>query len=927
MDFVSCSTSSAEKSTLNYSSGCNTIVTPIPSTDPPPFSSPSRYSDVWSSVANASASAYAMTPLVAALQEARMYLTDHKAADAGKDCRQKFVILITDGEDTLACNGTGLEDQSDQYKRRKGSAAAVKALYDAGYKIFVIGFGSKMPANLLNTLNWMAYYGGTDDASGINSGNTSAITVSSLVSTDSNYYCNADAANDPGNANLSGYAYVATDVDSLSTALGRALAFVNQSRISYTTASVAAYRTRAENFLYEASFKPLATDPFWFGHLIKYNLNSDGSVGSMVWDAGSVLQSRNLATSPRNVWTYVPFYSGMGSVGNLVPGQAKDYFGVATGTDAIPIAGYMTGDPAYNPDNWSLGDIFHSNPVTIGSPSPYFTDGLSSQAFEDFRNSYGSRNKIIVAGANDGQLHAFNTSDGSEQWSFVPPNLLPKLRFITHGKHPTTQTHKYFVDGPVTVADVWLGSGAGTSKSASDWHTLLVFGEGKGVRDQTGNATPPAKPWNSAVACSGTSSATYSASTYKYYCGAYAWSSSPYCDSTFNNTYTATYPYYCGYYAFDVTQTGASTPTFKWRLNSNSTQAPYLGEPWSKMAIGRVIIGGSEQWVGFIGAGYPSDTGNTGRGFFVVSLSDGSILWSFTKANNSSMTYGVPASPAVVDTDSDGFIDTAYVGDLGGNMWRFKFCTKADGSGCGTGNWSGGLLFQAASGGPIYTAATVAKDPSSLWVFWGTGDRENPTSTSGQDRAFAVKDNDRTATYTIGNLQDVSASGTIYNGTSSGWYINLGNGTTGEKSLGDPTVFGGIVLFTTYTPDTSDTNLCSRVGSSKLYAIAMMRLTISGITYAAGAGVLTSGSAGTTTGGAKSASLATLGGGMAKSPIVSQNPLPGMPTDIYLTLSGGGSQSTGIITTAQLGSSPLNDLLNTTGTSTQLLHWKDGRIQ
>ena len=42
-----------------------------------------------------------------------------------------------------------------------------------------------------------------------------------------------------------------------------------------------------------------------------------------------------------------------------------------------------------------------------------------------------------------------------------------------------------------------------------------------------------------------------------------------------------------------------------WTVNSNG-QLPrqYLGEPWSEVTIGRVMIGGNEKWVGFIGGGY-----------------------------------------------------------------------------------------------------------------------------------------------------------------------------------------------------------------------------------------------------------------------------------------------------------------------------------
>ena len=86
----------------------------------------------------------------------------HKAADSVA-CRQKFVILITDGADTYACGGSGTEVQTDMYKRRRETVAKAKALADAGYKVFVIGFGAGMPAYLQNTLNWMAYYGGTDN--------------------------------------------------------------------------------------------------------------------------------------------------------------------------------------------------------------------------------------------------------------------------------------------------------------------------------------------------------------------------------------------------------------------------------------------------------------------------------------------------------------------------------------------------------------------------------------------------------------------------------------------------------------------------------------------------------------------------------------------------------------------------------------------
>jgi type IV pilus assembly protein PilY1 len=118
------------------------------------------------------------------------------------------------------------------------------------------------------------------------------------------------------------------------------------------------------------------------------------------------------------------------------------------------------------------------------------------------------------------------------------------------------------------------------------------------------------------------------------------------------------------------------------------------------MFFGRVRINNNEKWVGLIGGGYSGTSCTTsacsdtrGKGFFVVDASNGQILWSYTRNDNTNMNYNLVAEPIAVDSDNDGFMDTAYIGDLGGNVWRFKFCLKSDGTTCNTTNWKGSLLF------------------------------------------------------------------------------------------------------------------------------------------------------------------------------------------------------------------------------------------
>jgi Tfp pilus tip-associated adhesin PilY1 len=227
---------------------------------------------------------------------------------------------------------------------------------------------------------------------------------------------------------------------------------IRESNYSFSLVSITSFRTQDENYLYEASFQPQSADPFWLGHLKKYTLDANGNVGAPVWDAGTVLGST--AAGGRTMYTLLS--------GTLTPFQApqitKEILGVTTDAGRDLVVGYLRGDPAYNPDGWKLGDIYHAGPVTVAAPSQYFNDLRdANRAFISFRGSHprtsANGQRIVLAAANDGQMHAFRSSDGTEVWSFIPPNLLPKLKNIAHSSHPVGLSHQYFVDGPITVAE------------------------------------------------------------------------------------------------------------------------------------------------------------------------------------------------------------------------------------------------------------------------------------------------------------------------------------------------------------------------------------------------------------------------------------------------------------------------------------------
>jgi Tfp pilus tip-associated adhesin PilY1 len=123
-------------------------------------------------------------------------------------------------------------------------------------------------------------------------------------------------------------------------------------------------------------------------------------------------------------------------------------------------------------------------------------------------------------------------------------------------------------------------------------------------------------------------------------------------------------------------------------------------------------------------------------------------------------------------------------------------------------------------------------------VFFGTGDRADPERTDVINRFYAVKNTWKGVGFTTLREDDLydATDDTLVMGTAvekanaetalnnaSGWYINLED--TGEKMISSPLVYGGVVYFTTFVPDTGaapptdpcEGNLGS--GSSYLYAL------------------------------------------------------------------------------------------------------------
>jgi type IV pilus assembly protein PilY1 len=569
--------------------------------------------------------------------------------------------------------------------------------------------------------------------------------------------------------------YTANNSAQLEVALQDAISQILAATFSFATPTIPSTGTNGATRAYLASFQSNASRPFWKGYLKAYDL-VNGTIpvdpvtklpsGTPVWDSGQKLSVKTAGA--RTIRTYVGGALQDFTTSNSTITAAM--LAASSSTERDEIINYIRGAVDYNDEDldsdtseerpWKLGDIFHSTPVYIPPPFFFSTDST----YNTFKSANAGRGTILLAGANDGMLHAFRESDGEELWAFIPPNLLDQLKNLK----AITGERDYFVDSSPIVDDVNTGG---------VWKTIALFGERRG-----GNR----------------------------------------------------------YYALDITNT-SNPPQYLWSFSDSR-----LGESWSEPAIGKIKMSdGTEKWVAFFGGGFDSShsnynpLNNTTEAFFAVDLSNGAKLWEYYNAPGSTddrqyMNFSIPSAPTAVDLDNDGYIDRVYIGDVGGQVWKFDVAPSGGStiSGSLISNWTGKRLFAAAPSqanppapGEFYPTQAVyfppslaydSQNPAILWVFFGTGDRYHPNTTS-TNRFYGIKENTNMtngSALTEASLTNMSGgTGTV----TQGWYVVF-SANSGEKVLAAATVFDGAVLFTTYTP--ASTLSCGTAGgTAKIYSV------------------------------------------------------------------------------------------------------------
>ena len=769
-------------------------------------------------------------------------------------CRKNFVVILTDGEPTKDdfSNGPGTADFVCAIGNMDGDTNEVPDAYS--------GRTDSPPYQSLGTdwLDDVAYRIYNNDLRPDLPGPQNIVTYTVGFTIDH------PLLRDTATNSMAQY-FVARNASELAATLQAALLDIIERSTSFSATTVPSSRTAFGDGMFVASFIPRQGNGFWEGHIEAYRLSAALEVldrdGNPAIDAADVfiaprkpfwdVYERMLDPShpPRQIHTTLGAAQTRFDAGtinaaelalqplelNLYPNDPAVPF-ADTETLADALVDYLYGHDVFDADRDGdavelreavLGDVFHSNPLVVGSPPPglrneegYGPIGQSGTFLERYRD----RPRRLYAGANDGMLHAieagdFNPGDnpatpelendyydlgsGNEHFAYIPSFLLDRLKLIPRN-FPRTE---YYVDGSPSAADAWLGrSLTDTSKDADEWTTVLVTGMRQGGD---------------------------------------------------------------GYLALDVTDPAATAgahgpyPKLLWELDDPAIP---LGETWSDPIISRIRVKGGtgfgdhcgaagddgdcrEQWVAIFGGGYrsegdpnmPTYVSNPGdpawsddsKAIFIVDLATGQVLaqlaYDPSDPQLSQMTYSLPSSPAVLDLDFDGFADLVYIGDAGGQLWKWDISALAeDANNDGLfDSWSAGVFFRTPPAGShhrsIFLPPVATFLSGKLVVAFGTGERTdlnypgNP-SIDDNNRFYVIRDPNPTgpasipgAPYGEFDLSNVTGLPSDPDPTDLGYYFVADEG---EKFITNHAAFGGVLITTSYLPDDGTGDVCNVSGQA-----------------------------------------------------------------------------------------------------------------
>ena len=647
-----------------------------------------------------------------------------------------------------------------------------------------------------------------------------------------------------------GLYFPATDAEQLKQAFNVAIASILQESSSFNSPSVSVNsfdRTRSLDKIYFSQFLP-ELGPRWSGNIKRLKVVNGTVVDSNNVDA--INSNGVIKDSAKTFWGGTDQCSGgqsgcadgnevtKGGVFEYLQSESnrKVYSDLASSGSALTAFTVSAANSFTYPGNLSLADFLG---VDASEADNYIKWHIGIDAFDEdedgshsdirfdvfgdplhsrpFVMNYGNDDIRFVVGTNAGALHMFKDDETSvsESWAFYPHEFFNQIATLV--ENDTGSDKVYGIDSSPVVHVNDVNDNGIIESNAGDSVWLFT-----GLR-RGGNS----------------------------------------------------------YYALDITN--PDSPQLMWKI-TNSSSFPTLGDTWSRPVITYIQhnLHDDAKPVLIFGAGYyeDDDDGSTsiGRGIYIVDAQTGQKIWGTYPSGDAASAQMLPFNEfsasihtriAVLDSDSNGYVDRLYAADRDANIWRidmpsdnpvdndnpwtvFKFAQLADLLDVRAVReiFADPIVFRSISS--EYEEVTIHGESESIMVerqipfdgiVVGTGKRHEPNSKDTDDFVVMLKDeNVLTRTFknedvpsaiTPNQLFDVTSDPFLVNTASQrkiqllnlsqkkGWVHQLQG--EGEKSLTAASVVAGVVYFTSFTPSVEVENAgCEvAVGGGRLYAVGL----------------------------------------------------------------------------------------------------------
>lgn len=615
--------------------------------------------------------------------------------------------------------------------------------------------------------------------------------------------------------------FLGNDAKSMLAALDNIFNKISADSATIAGAAVSSRRSAEVDAIFEGRFD----SNNWHGDVVRYPLKVSAGTNlvsidqsSPTWHAAAKLDARPF--NERKIVVGVKDLAGSTRALNFNWGQVSSTYGAVFKTSPIPgvtapdsdtIAEqrveFLRGDRSNEQPAGALrkrvsvmGDVINSGAVFSGSP----TLSINDPGYKSFLATYKDRTKVVLVGANDGMLHAFDAQDGKEWFAYIPSWVVPKLNQLTSPSYG----HESYVDATPTVAEANLGT-----ESNHNWRTVAVGGTGAGGQGVYAlDVTNPTEFGTDHVLWEFTDADADAADL----------------GNVVGRPQVLKFKVDGGYKWFAVVPSGVNNYVADGHASTDGRAALILLD-LSKPA--------GTSW-------------KRGSNFFTIRL---------PKRTSATTATGVLNLSAAVD--ARGAVSSLYVGDLHGQLWKLNFAAHSNSSDWAdpdsaldklsgySSNHAVPLFTTQMTNGvpqPISMAPALSFGPQgNLIVSFGTGkfleesdklpiaDISANTTSFPSQTVYAIYDNGVASSgdMTINALQRISASASKWDGVNfpwgipganssqrAGWYFDYpASNSLGERQIGNFMVVDDFLVFNSIVPGVDS---CSS-GSGATYQVSI----------------------------------------------------------------------------------------------------------